>query len=54
MSFLYPFLLYMEGEEMKEKEAIITAGGKDYKVVFNLNVMQEIQNEYETFEKWGN
>lgn len=53
MSFLYPFLLYMEGEEMKEKETIITAGGKDYKVVFNLNVMQEIQNEYETFEKWG-
>ena len=38
---------------MKEKEILITAGEKTYKAVFNLNVMQEIQNEYETFEKWG-
>lgn len=26
---------------------------KKYKIVFNLNVMQEIQEEYETIEKWG-
>lgn len=38
---------------MKEKEAIFNVNGKEYKAVFNLNVMQEIQNEYETFSKWG-
>nr|DAZ41266.1 MAG TPA: tail tube protein [Caudoviricetes sp.] len=38
---------------MKEKEKIINCGGKEYKLVFNLNVMQEIQNEYGTLEKWG-
>lgn len=38
---------------MKEKETLITVGEKTYKAVFNLNVMQEIQNEYGTFEKWG-
>ena len=26
---------------------------KKYKLVFNLNAMQEIQEEYETLEKWG-
>lgn len=38
---------------MKEKEAIFTVDDKEYKAVFNLNVMQEIQNEYGTFSKWG-
>lgn len=27
--------------------------GKKYVIVFNLNVMQAIQEEYETIEKWG-
>ena len=26
---------------------------KKYKLVFNLNAMQEIQEEYKTLEKWG-
>lgn len=26
---------------------------KKYQLVFNLNVMQEIQDEYKTLEKWG-
>ena len=26
---------------------------KKYQLVFNLNVMQEIQEEYNTLEKWG-
>lgn len=38
---------------MKEKETIFTVNGKEYKAIFNLNVMQSIQIEYETFEKWG-
>ena len=38
---------------MKEKETVFNVNGKEYKVVFNLNVMQEIQNEYGTFKKWG-
>ncbi len=27
--------------------------GKEYKLVFNLNVMEAIQDEYETLDKWG-
>lgn len=27
---------------------------KEYKLVFNLNVMEEIQEKYESIEKWGN
>lgn len=27
--------------------------GKEYQLVFNLNAMQEIQEEYGTLEKWG-
>ena len=38
---------------MKEKEAVFNFNGKEYKAVFNLNVMQEIQIEYETFARWG-
>lgn len=38
---------------MKEKETMFTVDGKEYKAVFNLNVMQEIQIEYETFANWG-
>ena len=38
---------------MKDFEKKITVKGKEYPVVFNLNVMEEIQNEYGTLEKWG-
>ena len=33
----------------------ITIGykGEDYLLSFNLNVMEKIQDEYETIEKWG-
>lgn len=38
---------------MKEKETVFIVNGKEYKAIFNLNVMQAIQLEYGTFEKWG-
>jgi len=38
---------------MKDINGNIQYKGKDYKLVFNLNVMEEIQAEYETIEKWG-
>ena len=38
---------------MKEKESIFKVNGKEYKAIFNLNVMQEIQLKYGTFKKWG-
>lgn len=38
---------------MKEKETVFTVNGKEYKAIFNLNVMQSIQIEYGTFQKWG-
>lgn len=38
---------------MKDIEKKITYNGKDYLVVFNLNVMQEIQEKYGTIQKWG-
>ena len=38
---------------MKEKESVFIVNGKEYKAIFNLNVMQEIQLQYGTFKKWG-
>jgi hypothetical protein len=38
---------------MKEKETMFTVNEKEYKAIFNLNVMQSIQVEYGTFESWG-
>lgn len=38
---------------MKEKETVFTVNGKEYKAIFNLNVMQSIQIEYGTFTNWG-
>lgn len=38
---------------MKDIESKITYNGKDYLIVFNLNVMQEIQDKYGTIQKWG-
>lgn len=38
---------------MKEISGNVTYRGKDYKLVFNFNVMEAIQAEYGTIEHWG-
>lgn len=38
---------------IKDKSGEIEYNGKKYKLVFNLNVMQEIQEKYGTLEEWG-
>lgn len=38
---------------MKETSSEIKYKGNTYHLVFNLNVMEEIQDEYETLDKWG-
>ena len=38
---------------MKEVSKTINYKGRDYKLVFNLNVMEVIQEEYKTVNAWG-
>lgn len=38
---------------MKDAKGKIEFKGKEYGLVFNLNVMESIQEEYGTVEKWG-
>lgn len=38
----------------KKEVSAIKYKGEDYELVFNLNVMEEIQNEYGSVEAWGN
>lgn len=38
---------------MKDYKLEFEVEDKKYSLVFNLNVMQEIQEEYETLQKWG-
>ena len=38
---------------MKDYKFDLEVEEKKYQLVFNLNVMQEIQEEYVTLEKWG-
>lgn len=38
---------------MKDYKFKLDIEGKDYELIFNLNVMEEIQEEYKTLEKWG-
>lgn len=38
---------------IKDYKFELEVEGKKYSLVFNLNVMQEIQEEYKTLEKWG-
>lgn len=38
---------------MKEITKKIEYKGTEYKLVFNLNVMEEIQNKYGTVSRWG-
>lgn len=39
---------------MKEMKKAVEHNGKTLFLYFNLNVMEEIQSEYGTLEKWGN
>ena len=38
---------------MKDITGSINYNGREYSLVFNLNVMQAIQDEYKTIEAWG-
>lgn len=38
---------------MKDVDKKFEYKGKEYRLAFNLNVMEEIQDEYETLDKWG-
>lgn len=38
---------------MQEKVKHIKANEIEYPLVFNLNVMEKIQDEYESIDKWG-
>ena len=38
---------------MKDKVVYIETDGKKIPLVFNLNVMEEIQEQYGSLEKWG-
>lgn len=38
---------------VKEVSSKITYKDKEYKLVFNLNVMENIQGAYQTLDKWG-
>lgn len=38
---------------MKEVSKTLEYKGKKYKLVFNLNVMEVIQDKYRTLENWG-
>ena len=38
---------------MKDKNGEIEYKGKKYKLAFNLNVMEKIQDEYGTLDEWG-
>lgn len=38
---------------MKDLNGTLIYKGKEYKIAFNLNVMERIQDEYGTLEKWG-
>lgn len=37
---------------MNDVNGALTYKGKEYKLVFNLNVLEAIQDEYGTFNKW--
>jgi hypothetical protein len=39
---------------MKKMKSEINYKGREYSLVFNLNVMEEIQVEYKSLENWGN
>lgn len=48
------FLVMAQNKKSEEMASEITYRDKTYALAFNLNVMEEIQNEYGTVEAWGN
>lgn len=38
---------------MKDARGLLSYKGHDYMIVFNFNVMEEIQEKYGSLEKWG-
>lgn len=38
---------------MNDKIAYIETSKKKYPIVFNLNVLEDLQDEYGSFQKWG-
>ena len=38
---------------MKDYKVTFALEGKEYPAIFNLNVMEQIQDEYGTVDKWG-
>lgn len=38
---------------MKDYKSTFTLDEQEYSIVFNLNVMEQIQDEYGTIQKWG-
>lgn len=38
---------------MEDYKVKFTVDGKEYPAIFNLNVMEQIQEEYGSMEKWG-
>lgn len=38
---------------MKDYKITFTVGEKEYPAIFNLNVMEQIQDEFGTVDKWG-
>ena len=38
---------------MKDVSGVIRYRDRDYKLVFNINVMEALQEEYGTLDKWG-
>ena len=38
---------------MKDYKITFTVDGKEYPAIFNLNVMEQIQDKYGTVQKWG-
>ena len=51
MKYSAPYLL--EDNEMKDFNGEIQYNGTIYKLVFNLNVMEKIQEEYGSLDAWG-
>ncbi len=49
-----PYFFYIKGgNEMKDYNGKFEYKGKEYKLVFNLNVMEQIQDEYDSIDAWG-
>jgi hypothetical protein len=44
---------FIGGKKMRETKSYIIYKGKEYPIVFNLNVMEVIQDEYKSLEAWG-